>query len=70
MLGRSPNGDALSRSRRSLARHVAASVRDASVSASLTQRVAVTHNEATGHVHVQRGGAAEAAAALPCGYVS
>ena len=37
VLGRSPNADALSRSRRSLARHVAASVRDASVSASLTR---------------------------------
>lgn len=36
VLGRSPNGDALSRPRRSLARHVAASVRNASVSVSLT----------------------------------
>lgn len=42
VLGRSPNGDALSRSRRSPARHVAASVRDASVSASLTRSYSPT----------------------------
>lgn len=42
VLGRSPNGDALSRSRRSLDRHVAASVRDASVSVSLTRFLLVS----------------------------